>query len=252
MRAPESVLDRRRRQLGESILGSVAGDRAVARVGEGWWLVLSGAPSADGNTGLVFSPDARVLHEVVREIARSGHPTELMTAGDAPDLELAPRWRRTGTMPVMGVRLADTRLALDGRVRRATPADLGTVVQLLVDAYGLDAAVAAAVVVPVLDGGAPIRFWLLEDGGTAVSTVMTARCEEVVTVWCMATTPSRGRQGLGGALLAHVLAAASADGASEGLLGASPAGASLYRATGWAVLEHWRLHHEVPPDDGRS
>jgi GNAT superfamily N-acetyltransferase len=241
-----ALLDRRRAQLGASLLGSVAGERAVARAGDGWWLVLSGAPSPDGNTGLVFSPDARVLQEVVAEVERTGLPTALLTAGAAPDHLLPAPWQAAGSMPFMSVELAATRTARDARVRQAMPPDLDTLVALLVEAFGLQPDIATAVVQPVLAGSAPIEFWLLEDGADAVATVMTARFEDVVTLWCMATLPERTRRGLGGALLAHVLADAADDGATTGLLGASPAGESLYRSTGWACLEVWRVHSNAP------
>lgn len=75
---------------------------------------------------------------------------------------------------------------------------------------------------------------------------MTARCDEVVTVWCMATRPRQQRSGFGRALLAHVLAAARDDGARTGLLGGSAAGEPLYRQTGWTTVEHWRIHLNAP------
>ena len=237
-----ALLDRRRAQLGASILGSVTGDRAVARAGNGWWLVLSGAPSPDGNLGLVFSNDAQVLGEVVAQVERSGFLTVLLTAGDAPDCVLSALWEDAGLMPFMAVDLETTRLADDPRVRRARPSDLATVVNLLAQTYGLQPDIATAIAEPVLFGAAPIWFWLLEDAGAAVSTVMSARYEDVVTIWCMATAPGLCRRGYGGALLAHVLAVARGDGAEVGLLGASPAGEPLYRSTGWRTLEHVRVH----------
>ena len=241
-----ALLDRRLAQLGASILGSVTGDRAIARAGNGWWLVLSGAPSPDGNLGMVFSNDAQVLREVAAQVEWSGFPTVLLTAGDAPDRVLSALWEDAGVMPFMAVDLETTRLADDPRVRWATPADLATLVDLLTATYGLEADIATATVEPVLLGAAPIWFWLLEGAGAAVSTVMSARHEDVVTVWCMATAPGLRRRGYGGALLAHVLAVARGDGAEVGLLGASPDGEPLYRSTGWRTLEHVRVHVSAP------
>ena len=45
----------------------------------------------------------------------------------------------------------------------------------------------------------------------------------------------------GRALLADVLRRGKLEGASIGLLGATPAGKPLYDATGWTTLEGWRL-----------
>jgi ribosomal protein S18 acetylase RimI-like enzyme len=250
--AEDAVLDRRRAQLGASIGGLAAGERGVSRSGDGWWLVLSGAPSADNNTGAVFSRDAEVLRAVVAEIERSGLPTELLTAGDAPDHLLPPPWRRTGTMPFMAVDLRAAPRSRDARVRRAAASDHDTVVDLLVETYELPTDVVTDIVAPVLAGADAMGFCVLEDGGRAVSTAMAARHEDVVTLWCMATSPPCRRRGFGSALLAHVLAEAAADGAAVGLLGASPDGEALYRSAGWVTLEDWRVHGTAPPDDDGS
>ena len=186
-----ALLDRRRAQLGASILPWPTGDAAVTRVGAGWWLVLSGTPSPDGNIGLVFAEDAGVLREVAAEVEQTGHPTLLMTAGDTPHRALPAPWQDVCSMPFMTAELADTPRAYDPRVRQALPSDLGTVVDLLVETYGMQPEIATAVVAPILHGNGPIDFWLLEDRGAAVSTVMTARYEDVVTIWCMATRPRR-------------------------------------------------------------
>ena len=239
-------LDRWRAQTGASILGGASGPDAVTDAGDGWWLVLSGVPSADGNIGLVFADDPRVLRDVAGRVSSSGHPTLLMTAGAAPDEVLAPPWQDAGSMPFMAVELARTPTAYDPRVRRAGASDLGQVVPLLTEAYGMAPDIATSLVAPALATDRGIVFWLLHHEGDDVSTVMTARCDDVVTVWCMATRPHLQRNGFGRALLAHVCAAARDDGARTGLLGGSPAGEPLYRQTGWTTLEHWRIHVNAP------
>lgn len=55
----ETLLDRWRAQVGVSFLGWASGPGALTDAGDGWWLVLSGVPSADGNVGLVFADDPR-------------------------------------------------------------------------------------------------------------------------------------------------------------------------------------------------
>lgn len=241
-----AVLDRRRAQMGASIASWPTGDRAVTGAGDGWWLMLSGAPSADANIALVYASDAEVLRDVVAQIEHAGLPTLLLTAGDAPTGVLSERWSNVGTMPFMIAELPDTPSTTGARARRAVASDVDTVVDLLADAYDVQPEVAAALVEPVLRPDGPIAFWLLEDAATPVSTIMTARHEDVVTLWCMATRRQDRRRGHGRALLAHVLAAASSDGAQVGLLGATPDGEGLYRATGWQALEDWRVWSDAP------
>jgi GNAT superfamily N-acetyltransferase len=62
-----------------------------------------------------------------------------------------------------------------------------------------------------------------------------------MSVWAMATPPEFTRRGYGSALLAHVLQAGAADGATLGWLGATPAGLPMYEATGWRTVEEWRV-----------
>lgn len=84
-------------------------------------------------------------------------------------------------------------------------------------------------------------FWLLVDDGTPVPTLFTSGYEHVVSVWCMSTPPQFAGRGYGRAILAHGFGEAHADGATVGLLGATPVGKPLYDATGWSTLEEWRL-----------
>ncbi len=48
-------------------------------------------------------------------------------------------------------------------------------------------------------------------------------------------------QGFGRAVLAHSLLEAMSEGATIGLLGATPAGKPLYDRTGWTTLENWSM-----------
>jgi GNAT superfamily N-acetyltransferase len=57
----------------------------------------------------------------------------------------------------------------------------------------------------------------------------------------MATPQRFARRGYGRAILADVLLRAKLEGASIGLLGATPAGKALYDSTGWTTLEDWRM-----------
>jgi GNAT superfamily N-acetyltransferase len=196
------------------------------------------------NVALMHEADELALAEVIRNVEDLGAPTLLMLAGDAERLadRLPAPWTAVGAMPIMAVDPADAPTTSDPRARRAEPADAEAVTGLVSDAFGMDFQHVEPVVVRVLGEDLAAAFWLLEEDGEPVSTVLAARVEDTVSLWCMATPPRFARRGHGRALLAAVLNWAAEDGAKIGLLGATPAGEPLYRATGWKVIEEWNIH----------
>ena len=92
----------------------------------------------------------------------------------------------------------------------------------------------------------PLELWLLEEAGEAVSMVATGLVGDAVSVWAMATPPRFARRGYGSALLSHVLYAAAQTGATQGWLGATPAGFPMYEATGWRTVEEWQIFTTSP------
>src|SRR4051794_39075827 len=238
-------LERLRSLMGQSIQGWAVDPGSVGEVGDGYWAILSGGPSPDVNIALVWSAAPQALQRPLDLVAQVGAPALVNLAGDANAQSLSDEWRQVGTMPFMAVDLEATPTGADPRVRRAAAPDLTTVVGLLAESYGMPADIAAIAVKPVVqreDSASPIVFWLLEDEGVAVSTVMTSQVEDIVSVWCMGTPARFTRRGHARALLAHVLDVAVRHGATFGLLAATPAGKPLYDATGWSTLEEWRLH----------
>jgi hypothetical protein len=238
-------LERLRSLMGQSIQGWSTEPSAVGEVGDGYWAVLSGAPSPDVNLALVWSPAPDALRRPLDLIEQIGAPALLNIAGDAAVQTIGDEWQPVGTMPFMAVDIGATPTAADPRVRRAGPADLTTVVDLLAESYGMAPEIASVAVRPVVertDADAGIHFWLLEDDDVAVSTVMTGQVDDIVSVWCMGTPGRFARRGYARALLAHVLDHASRRRAELGLLGATPAGKPLYDNTGWQTLEEWQIY----------
>jgi len=238
-------LERLRSLMGQSLQAWGSAPGAIAEVGDGYWAVLSGAPSPDVNMALVWSPAPDALRRPLDLIAQVNAPALICIAGDAAVQPLGDEWQQVGTMPFMAVDLGATPTGADPRVRRAGPADLTTVVDLLAESYGMAAEIATVAVRPVVEQEGPeatIAFWLLEDDGVAVSTVMTSQVDDIVSVWCMGTPERLGRRGYARASLAHVLDVASQQEAEYGLLGATPAGKPLYDATEWQTLEEWKLY----------
>ena len=235
-------LDRLRSLMGRSVQGWAVEPGSVSEVGDGYWAVLSGGPSPDVNVALVWSAAPQAAQRALDLVAQVGAPAMVCCTGDGNAHALGDEWHQVGTMPFMAVDLEATPTKTDPRVRRATAGDLATVTELSAESYGMPYEVAEISVKPVVERDSEIVFWLLEDEGVAVSTVMTSQVEDIVSVWCMGTPERFGRRGYARALLAHVLEVAVGQGATLGLLGATPAGKPLYDATGWSTLEEWRLH----------
>jgi GNAT superfamily N-acetyltransferase len=210
----------------------------------GWWLSLSGAPSPDANMVLVHDRDEVALGRALDRVAAMACPALLMLGGGGVALAdaLPAGWDRVGTMPIMTLDLPVAQTRPDPRVRTAGPEDVDVVTDLMADAYGIDRDVIATMTRRVVGGGGVLTAWLLEERGTAVSTVMTGRVQESVSLWCMATPDRFSRRGHGRAILGAVLDWAVADGATTGLLGATPAGQPLYAATGWQTAEQWQIY----------
>jgi N-acetylglutamate synthase-like GNAT family acetyltransferase len=229
-------LERRRRQMGESIQDW----GATAEVGDGYWVALMGMDSPDANVALLSASAPSVAARVLELIKQADVPALVLLAGDAAEIGLPSPWQPVGSMPFMAGDLAAMALATDVRVRQATLEDLDTMTQLMSDAYGIEPEVARGCISATFNGK-HIRMWLLENDGVPVSCCMTARHEDVVSVWCMSTPERFGRRGYGRAVLAHALAEARTDGAQIGLLGATPAGEPLYQSTGWESVEQWTV-----------
>ncbi|MGA3353070.1 MAG: GNAT family N-acetyltransferase [Acidimicrobiales bacterium] len=244
----EAELARRRSQMGRSCSSFLAcGPGSVGDQGPGYWVALSGAPSPDLNVALFDTTDPATIERAMRRVEEAGLPTFVMQAGAGLGVDLGPRWHHVADMAFMAFALDDRPLRADSRVRQARHAERGVFNDLLADAFGLENDVAAVVgrVLEADDGTG--QAWLLVEGGVPVSTVLTSIIDDAVCVWCMATPARYARRGFGRALLADVLSRAKASGAAIGLLGATPAGKTLYDATGWTTLEQWRISTNADP-----
>ena len=238
----EAELSLRRSQMGRSARSFlVAGRRSVQDQGPGYWVALSGAPSPEANMALVDTSDRAVLAAVVRRVQDSGLPTLVVLAGAGRDGEPGTGWQHVGDMPFMALALGGQQLRPDGRVRQAGVDDFGVVSELVASAFNLTREVADAIAGILELEDAAGKIWLLVDEAGAVSTVLTSIVDDAVCVWCMGTPARFARRGYGRALLTDVLLREKLEGASIGLLGATPAGKALYDATGWTTLEQWQL-----------
>jgi GNAT superfamily N-acetyltransferase len=239
---------RHRDQMGQAAGSMLHGGPApVVDRRAGYWLALSGAPSPDMNMALVSGGGRATVDKVLEQVTGSRTPTLFMLAGDCQGEVLGEPWEHVGDMPFMRSDLSPEHLAPDPRVQRATPTETDVVCDVMAEAFGLGADLLVDVIGGVLrDATGATSIWLLVDGQEPVSAVLTSVVDDAVTVWCMSTPPRVGRRGFGRAVLAHALFAAKADGATIGLLGATPAGKPLYDNSGWVTLESWRMFAHTP------
>ncbi|GAA4709347.1 GNAT family N-acetyltransferase [Nocardioides conyzicola] len=239
----DAGLERVRAHLGTVLATMSARIGALADAGPDWWLGLTGGVSADLNMAFLATSDPDTLAGTVAIVEEAGLDALVMLAG--PGRELSPRltapWVGVGTSPIMTRDLttggAD---ALDPRVRQAGAADAGVLAALIAEAFALPVDDAALMAAAAVTGGV-VRAWLLEEGGEVVSAVVTGHLDDGVSLWAMSTPSRLARRGFGRTLLASVLAHARADGATLGMLGATPAGLPLYEATGWRTVEEWEV-----------
>jgi GNAT superfamily N-acetyltransferase len=244
----ESELARRRTLMGRGVTPWLTESHMWGEQTGRSWALITGSATPDINMVLVYDDDADLLTEPLAQIDKRGCPSLLMLAGPGKELAhaLPPSYSSVGEMPIMAADLAAVPRQPDARVRKATAADVDTVTDLITDAYGFARDVARLAAAPLAAGSTgAMSIYLLEDGGTAVSTVTACRVEDVVSLWCMGTPERFGRRGYGRALLAAVLQIAYDDGATLGLLGATPAGLPLYEATGWQTEETWDLYTDA-------
>jgi len=240
-------INRRRDQMGQAAGEMLRGGPApVIDRGEGYWIALSGAPSPDMNMTLVSRGGAPAVAGVLDRVTDSGIPTLFMLTGECQGEVLGKPWEHVGEMPFMASALASEHLYSDQRVRRAGPDDVGIVCQVMAEAFGLGEDLLVDVISGVLgDRSSKTRIWLLVNDKEPASAVLTSMVDEVVTVWCMSTPERLSRRGFGRAVLAHALLEARSEGATVGLLGATPAGKPLYDRTGWTTLENWQMFASV-------
>ncbi|MDT7539029.1 MAG: hypothetical protein QOI82_2614 [Actinomycetota bacterium] len=212
------------------------------------WSLITGSATPDLNMVLVYDDDPELLTEPLAQIDKRGCPSLLMLAGPGKELAhaLPSSYSGVGQMPIMAADLATVPRKHNARVREAVAADVDAVTELIAEAYGFPRDIAELAAAPLnASVSAGMSIYLLEDDGRPVSTVTACRSDEAVSLMSMATPERFGRRGYGRALLAAVLQIAYDDGATLGLLGATPAGLPLYEATGWHTQESWDLYTDA-------
>jgi GNAT superfamily N-acetyltransferase len=218
-------------------------DLPCAPLGPASVLTATGRPSPALNHAFLAGPEAaRDLRHAVAALgtlpATVLAPEDVAAALEpvAAELALAP----AGSVPFLALEL-DCALAEapSAGVERAVDADaMDDAAALVAAAFALRGAGALRPDLPDVPGA---DAWLLRDElGRPLSAMVATVDADLVGVWSMATPPPLQRRGHAGRLLRAVLGHYALEGATTACLVATPAGAALYRALGFAPAETWR------------
>jgi len=240
-----------RNQLGQALEDWVSSPGMAFEVSSSSWYLLTGFPFVDANVALVHQDDVMALKRIIGLVERFGVPACVLLANHARGLSdrIGEGWRFAGTTPFMSLNLETVELKEDSRVRLASQDDFETVVALMSETFGMNHDIASQGASPLKNPNAESDIWILEDDGHAISTAVTRRVNNAITLWNMATSPRFARKGYGRAIMNHALHQAKQKGATVGLLMATDAGKPLYDATGWMGVEDWDVYLKVPANN---
>ncbi len=143
---------------------------------------------------------------------------------------------------IPGMRRDETTLVMTTPIPAGLPSDHGVV------RTSLDSALRAGdEPVPQAELGVPgttegLSTWALVRDGLAVASAWTYRHGSESGIYAVGTAPAWRRQGLGGALMRHLLAEGAADGARTATLQSTRMGRRLYESLGFVAVgryEEW-------------
>jgi ribosomal protein S18 acetylase RimI-like enzyme len=258
MVTPEVPISTLVRQAGDALIGLYRHAPGFeARLTRHTWLVASGEPHLFLNWVAVIepgSPATAALRDDVASLRARGLPALVFLAPAAAEA-LAPVCRSLGlagpeAVPLMTRKLAD--LGAPGTaagveivpVRDATT--LRTAVALLAAVFAIPPDAAAGAIGDGLLAEPAIEVDAARRQGQVVGVAITSRAGALVYVDLMATAAANRRQGIGRALLGHVLARHAAAGATHAFLIATEAGRRLYERLGFRIAGEGAIW-EVPP-----
>lgn len=223
-----------------------AGSRGLTQA-ERWWTALSGAPSAEYNVALCHGAAAgEDIVAAIEGIEAQSVPAIVMLAGEAlADAQTLVRagWICVGATPFMAREISGGEG--DADVRRLSIEELPAARMVVEQAFSLAPGLSDVALPDCAASGPPCSVWGVfdeADGEESLSACAAfVRVEDAVVAWSVATLPSRRRRGHASLLMRAALAESAREGATTALVYASAAGAPLYSALGFDVLEQWQL-----------
>jgi ribosomal protein S18 acetylase RimI-like enzyme len=216
-------------------------------VAERWWTALSGASSVEYNVALCHGGDAgEDIAAVIESVEGHAVPAIVMLAGEAlADAQTLVRagWICVGATPFMAREICDGQE--DAHVRRLSIDELPAARAIVEQAFSLPSNLSCVALPDRATDGLGCSVWgIFGDGAGDESLSACAafvRVDDAMVAWSVATHPSLRRRGHASRLMRAVLAESAREGARIALVYASAAGAPLYRALGFDVLEQWQL-----------
>lgn len=202
-------------------------------------LALSGEPVADLN--YVVIPAGPLPNERLRSFMAAAGSLPLVVlvhpeiAPDVTDTACAHGLQQVGTLPLMTCASinAGPAAAVCTMSRVADAASLGEAMWVMARAFGLAEEPLKRAFTPQTLLAPGLEIYLARQEEEPVGAVMATQFGAAVGLWAMATVPDHQRQGVGRALLQHVMAAYWERGASFFYLGATEAGYPLYQRLGF-------------------
>ena len=204
-----------RNQLGRALEDWVSSPEMAFEVSASSWYLLTGFPTADSNVALVHQNDERALSKIIELVKRMAVPACVFFADHARALtsNIGEGWSFAGTTPFMSLDLEVAELKEDPRVRLALKDDFETVVALMSETFRMDYDTASQGASPLKNPNTKCDIWIIEDDDQPVSTAITRRVGNSITLWNMATSPRFVRRGYGRAIMKHALHQARQDAA---------------------------------------
>lgn len=218
--------------------------RGEHEVEPGWWKAMSGARCVDLNALVCHGDDPGLVRRSLDAVGATKTPATITLAGPALDgaqILNDGGWVCIGAGPFMVLKDLGNLVFDPGHdVSKVGPAQLPGVWEAVQEAFQFTPELARVAIpedVPETPGHS---VWTLSVNGHVRSCVVMVKIERSVMVWFMATPPAWQGHGYGRRLLSAALAHSAAEGVTQSILLASPAGERMYRSFGYEIAEYWQ------------
>ncbi len=232
-----SLLVAAREWLGEHVPGGWCrrlGDQVAS---------VTGLSAATMNGVWSAHPDSERFPRLLSDVADTGLPyCAQFVSGSAGGRSAAAAAGliHDEDMPLMYTVARPEAVAVPGlRVRRLGLGELAVHAEVAAAGFGASPSLFTPLTELGALEGSPLRFYVAEVDGEAVTTGLGLMLLDHVGVFNIATPPIHRRKGYGTAVTAHIVEDALADGAAGAWLQSSPDGHAVYQRLGFADVGTW-------------
>jgi hypothetical protein len=231
-----------RTAYGESTRFWTGGQQVVE---EGRWIAFTGATDVSLNTALCHGPaGGALLPATLEAVTATRVPASITVAGEAlgaVQTLVRKNWVCVGAPPLMTLQLDELDAETDVDVAMVDASELPAARMLVEDAFSLEPGLSAAHLPDTAISGDGLAVWALRDRGEMVCCMGTARTDDAIVIWSMATPARARRRGHARRLLRGALTQIRTSGASVCLLSSSGIGEPFYASLGFTVVERWQM-----------